>query len=90
MAAMLVVPAAGLVQAQPDGRQASRRAPARSATGVAVSGVMARAAISRSNAAVVRVDSGRRDQSQIASPKLRFVAKFCNFRENCESGGRLT
>jgi hypothetical protein len=38
----------------------------------------------------VRVDSGRRDQSQIASPKLRFVAKFCNFRENCESGGRLT
>ena len=51
------------------------------ATGVAVSGVMARAAISRSNAAVVRVDSGRRDRSQIASPKLRFVPKFCNFRE---------
>jgi len=74
MAAMLVAPAAGLVQVQQDGRLAPRRAPVVS-TNVSMSSVLATGVI-RTSSNSVRVDSERRDRTlcRIASPKLRFVA----------------
>jgi len=64
MAAMLVTPAAGLVQVQQNGRLATRRAPGVSATSFTTCG-----ARTRKNA--VRGDSVCR----IAAPKIRFVAE---------------